>query len=135
MCEDVVDDLRKAELVLREDQEKSNTVDAGGNKGSGRRDVSTEHLALEKASQNGQHDLGPVLCGCQTEWIDVEAFRARSDLLTNDQAEEKAVAENLLQRTPRMFMTMDEEWAARDEALVQAVDQARKCSPAALVDD
>ena len=78
-------------------------------------DVRAEHLATEQAKQN---DLGPILCGCQTVRIDVEAFRARSDLLTNDQAEERAVTDNLLQRTPRMFMAMDEEVSAREEVFV-----------------
>ena len=86
-------------------------------------DVRAEHLATEQASKN---DLGPILCGCQTVRIDAEAFRARSDLLTNDQAEERAVTDNLLQRTPRRFTEMDEEVSAREEALLKAVDEAGK---------
>ena len=41
-----------------------------------------------------------------------------------DQVEEVAVKENLLQRSPRMFMDVEEERRMRDEALAAAVEAA-----------
>ena len=70
--------------------------------------------------------VGPIMCGRQTVHLRVEAFGAESSVVPPDQAEEVAVKENLLQRSPRMFMDVEEERRMRDGALAAAVDAARK---------
>ena len=88
------------------------------------RDVRNEYLEkAEKASRNETQALGLVLCGCQLVRVDVDASEARSDLLKNDQVEEKDGTDNLLQKTSQRSKAMDEEVSAREESQLQAVDE------------